>query len=850
MAKSFTDTIFQRVKLYVEGVEVPFISISVTNGIGVLPSAQIVIPPQAGLMDISRFYQPKVHIFYEDTLNDYDESNPDAIKKKDKLLFSGVIAGPAYYKSKDTGASVGISFNCVHRYSFINDMLIDYTGWLGRDYLNQNNSSGLKVDTANSMASVMTALVGIQDPDVTKGKEITPDEPDGQTWVLPNKFKDFYPRLMGMPGVLVNYWNQMKRSAYNKALRQGDLYYAEPFVKMYEPLVEDGLQFFNRLSGHFPIEGMVQADEHRVDPCPETPGVKEKIIIPPARQLFLSSSIQSDMTLSNVASFMQNSGEVTTIYQIFSDFYESIDYEMVTLSSPAEVALRTNFVKGDSTDEFAQAEGSSTKYHAIDTIVKPKMPFYFSPTCNVLFPGMYSSVSVVYDEINVPTRINMKNIEVTDNAGNMPTNFHAPYSIREAIAKKVAGVNGGLGYSQKVKIGENPDGTAIEREVSLAQKGWDKDTKFSLRATMRGDYGAIGLYEQGRGIKKETMHMPRWLSFFSHSTSGGNRPLADKTPDKTNEPARYEALKKLAAGFAKRYPGDAVLTLNPFATDDVDISAHHRLLFSAADYYYTQRFAASKAGSVQCPFNPHITPGYPMDILESNPLYPSFHATCASVTHTFTAASASTSVQFVGAMTYSELANYYIPMVSPMLLVALDLAENPTLVNPDEKAMITAGDFYRWTLGTGAVSPDQIIDFNTMLIKPKKWAQDGKWSDGSDASVAGANGGELNPMLSYQGNMSLTYRPIESRKEVEERFSIKFIDMDPGNYGTTIMKYRDKNLDDTTKFEIGRSQFLDYSTYFGQLIQKQEAGGIIVERDRGGNITQVVDQRNNIRTGD
>ena len=814
MTKSFTDHVQQNVKLYIEGIQVPFVSVSISSGIGGLPTASITVPPQAGLMDIARFYNPKVHVFYTDVLNDYDTE-----AEADKLLFSGVIAQVSYNKSKDVDSTAGISFHCVHRYNFINDMLIDYTGWLNADPLSVDDSGGLKQDTANSMSTVIDALAGVKDPSTGTGQEITPENPDGQSNILPNKYHDYFNRLLGMPGVLINFWNQMKRSAYNRQLRQGDLYYSEAFVKMYQPLTEDGLQFFSRLGGHYPIEAMVQADEHRVDPCPDTPGKKEKIVIPPSRQLFLSSAVQAEMTISNIASYLQNSGEVTTIYQVFNNFYESIDYEMVTLASPAEVSIRpTTVVLADGSEEDVSSTRNET--FALDTIVKPKIPFYFSPTCNVLFPGMYSRVNVIYDEIGIPTRVNLKNLEGPGDNG-YRTNFRGPHSIREAIAKKVAGVNG--------------------------KRGYDPNAKYSLVATTGQSFGAIGVYEQGRGIKQETMHMPRWLSHFSHSTLGAHQPVKDPTPDAKTEAARNDALNQLAAGWAQRYPGSQLATLNPFAIE-ADISAHHRLLFSASDYYYTQTFARSKAGTVECPFNPHIVPGYPMDILESSPIYPSFHAMCSMVTHTFTPSSANTSVQFVAAMTYSELANYYVPFVSPMVQVALGLASSPTLVNVSDKARKSADEFYAHTLGTPAVIPEEIMDFRTMLVKPKKWDSANNWTDGSPASLPGPNGGEMNPMLSYHGNLTLTYRDIETKAKIEERFGIKFIDMSPANYGASVMKYKDAELSNETRYELGRSQFLKYDTYFGQLIEKQDPTGVSYVTDRGGNIIQVVDINNGTTT--
>jgi hypothetical protein len=819
IAKPFTGTIFQRIKLYIEGVEVPFLSISISSGIGGLPEANIVIPVQAGLMDISRFYSPKVHVFFTDRTSDSDDD-----KSADKLLFSGLISQVNYHKSKDGTGYAGIGFRCVHRYHLMNEMIIDYTGWLNADPMNPNpNEAPIKADTANSAATVIEALAGIKDPRRGGGSEITKDNPEGQTNILPERYQKYYNRLLGMPGVMVNFWNQMKRSAYNRTLKQGNKYYSEPFVELNQPLTEDGLKFFDRLGGHWPLEALVQADNNRVDPCPETPGKKESIVIPPSRQLFLASSIQAQMTVANVNTFLQNTGEQTTIYGIFSNFYESIDYEIVTLTSPAETVIHGEVdMTNEEATEFEAATGTPKidrdKTHALDTIVKPKMPFYFSPTCNVLFPSMYSKINVMYDEMSIPTRINLRNLEGPNENG-FRTNFRAPHSVREAIAKKVAGVNGNGGY--------------------------DQSQAYSLLATLGASYGAIGHYEQGRGIRQESSHFPRWLSHFSQSTLGGSQPVRDVPPDSSSEANRYDALQQLAAGWAKRYPGNQIATLNPYSVELADISAHHRMLFVAADYSYTHLFARSKAGSVDCPFNPFIVPGYPMDILESNPTYPSFHALCTSVTHNFTAESASTTVHFTAAMTYSEMANYYIPFVSPMIQVALGLATNPSLIYPDDTARKIADDFYKYTLGTPAVSPDEIMDFTTMVVKPKKWTES-KWTEGHDVSLPATNGGDYNPMMSYEGNLSLVYRNIEDRAKIEERFGLKFIDMSPANYGPTMFKYRDKQLEDETKFEIGRSQYLTYDTYFGKPVEKQTHERFVEKTDRGGNITEVVDLQKGI----
>lgn len=765
---------------------------SITSGYGGLPSANITVPAQAGLMDIARFYSPKVHVFFSDRILDYNEKDPDDIKRQDRLLFSGVISQVAYTKNKNIGANVGISFSCTHRYSLLDELLIDYTGWLNKESTDSNPSeSAVMGDNANSPMAVIEALSGIlrkQDSSLPIDKQvISENNPEGSTSTLPNEYSTIYNRIIGMPGVIYNYWAQLKRSAFNRALRQGKKMFSESFVKMYQPLVEDGLMFLDRVAGHFPIEAMIQNDMYRVEPCPKTNNRLDKILIPPGNQVFLSSSVQAEMAYSNISNFLQASGEVTTIYGIFAQFYDSIDYDLLTLTSPAEAFIPVE--EGE--------EPGKTRF-PVDTIVKPKIPFYFSPTCNVLFPGMYHSVNVMYDEMNMPTRINIKNIEGPGGENNR-TSFRAPHSVRAAIAEKAAGRNG--------------------------EGGFEDGTKYNLSSTLGSSWGAIGRYEQGRGIKQQNSHMPRWLSLFSKSTFGATQQVTDENPDATTEPGKVEALKQLAAGWAKRYPGPYYKPLNPYEIENTDINAHHRLLFTAADYSFTQSFARSKVGSVDGPFNPFIVPGYPMDILEQNPLYPSFHAMCTNVTHTITAESVSTNIQFAGAMTYSELANYYIPFSSPMVQVALKLADNPTLMGHDRKSeTVKTGDaFYKYTLGVTCATPSDLLDTNTMKLKPKAWNDDGDgWTEGDSVSRRGKNGGELNPMLSFEGNLSMVYRPIESRYDIEQRFGHKFIDMTPANYSPNVMRYKDERLTEETKYEIGQNPYLTYNTYFGKEIKKGE----------------------------
>lgn len=759
-----TDVIHQQFKLYVEGVQIPFISIVITQGMGTLPQANIQVPPQAGLMDIARFYKPKVHIFYTDRIEDQSR------KDLDKVLFIGVIETVSYHKSTEGNGSIGITFSCSHKNASLSRTLIDYSGWLNDTTEQQGTSAAVKGDRANSGSAILEALNGIGGG-INKSGEISKTNPTGDPSILPSKWAEKVNRFVGMPGAAVNYWNQLKRSAY----MAGQSKVSDGWEKIYEPLIEDGIQFFDRMGGHYVIEKDIE--NSRVAPCDSA----KQVLVPPANRLFLTSAVQAQMGVDMLRNYLQVSGEITDFMQILQTMYEHVEYDFLTLASPAEAPLPapgvdqqdTSLTPAEAMEKYENQKSISTS--PIETVIKPKTPFYFSPNCNVFLPGMYTSISVSYEEGSIPTRIDLKNTEMPGSTRG--THFRAPDSIRKAIAKKAA-------------------------------------SPINLLASEGPSFGAVGRFEQGRGVEVEYLMMPPWLAYLSQSqfAEGLNNEVY---PDETKDPENYSALKKLEEGWAKRYPKEEDKAMNPWSKDS-GITAHHRMLFAAVDYYYTKLVARSKIGSLECPFNPYVVPGYPMDIIEKNPNLPSFHATCTSVTHSISAAGVATSVQFTAAMTYSEMANYYIPFIHPYLQVTLGLSENPTLVNNTAEAKSIADAFYYSTLGVKSVAPEDIYDFQSGNPIPVKKNSSGKIIKGSSASMASSNGGEMNPFRSYEGNLSLTYRPVESKASIEDRFKITFIDLDQKNYSTTAVTYTPKDLSAADKFELGQSPFLDYSTYFGE----------------------------------
>jgi hypothetical protein len=792
-----TDLIYQEYKVYIEGVQIPFMAISISQPMGQLPRATIQIPPQAGLMDIARFYEPKIHIFYTD-------KNTGG----DRLLFWGHIVAVNYAYSKQDATAM-IMFECEHKNSLMEQLTFEWSaGGAGHATEGTNltdsnpDQTTVQLHNFNSDLTMILALQGITGLRTDDKDKISPDNKtviQADPTKLDPRFKEFEKRFIGMPSSIMNLWNQAKKEIFaNQKLNL-------IFMKMYLPLIEDGIAFFDRMSGHYFVENQINGSRQQHCNDHDRPEAsKYDTLLPPAFRMDIMSAAHTQLVLNALNSQLGFSNEQMNFYQLFYNFFYTIEYDMVTLASPAEVPVdpTVNVDLDDPKTWRAQ------KRMAVETVVKPQMPFYYAPLCNVILPNMFTGIQVSQAENVIPTRVTVMNTALSS-VSNSPTsigvNYRAPHSIREAVAigKQLLGGSG------------NSVGNLLD--------------------TTSSSYNVPGKYELGRGIRHKKLMMPVWLSYFS-SGSNAKRSANDDQVSPVEGTKEAENLAILKKAWVDRYgysdqsttgedTGSATRAkykdvLNPYS-EDSKIMAHERMLFAAADFDFTKEVVQSKTGNVECIFNPYIIPGYPMDILDRSPNNPSFHALCASVTHTITPSMASTSVSFVAAVTYAELSNYFLPPTHPWLQTALQLIN----VTPDgntgdsskvyqtllgnENAVTAADQFYRSVLGVGAAYPNLIYNFEEGV--PYALARSsGKWREGAVDRKPLPNGGEGNDNYTGVGNLRLVSRQIESRKSIEDKFGLKFIDMSPGNYNGAPAGYVNQVLTNRTLLEPGASLFLDY----------------------------------------
>ena len=723
MSNSNTDVVYQEVQLYLEGIQVPYQSISITTQADGLPAAFLTLSPTLGMEDIARYYQPKVHVFAIDPVNG-----------KIIVLFTGQIDSVSYTKSTGVSSYREITYECTHRYHLLKEIRLLYASYTQEGNIVNANTSDATIQvnrlaSAHSLITAMKGVTGVGNP-VTQTKGGYKGEPDS----LPSDMSAYQRRLSGIPGIFWNLWSQLKAQSYNYPDR------SQAMTDLYIPLVEDGLgagglKLFKRLAGHLVIEDNVEAN--REDAKEESGKNVGKIVIPPALKAFTQGGLSAELMFKIMDLRGQFSGEATSLFDMFKNFLDGSEYELTCLNAPAE--------PGDGTGE------------AIDMVFKPRIPFYYSPQCNVLYPQMYESVQVQEADGGMPTRI-IATTSLPPYKGGEFLSFRGPASVREAIA------NG---------------------------KG--------LGATLSYSNDKVGKYEFGRGVKPVNTILPTWLSLLSSYKA--------THPDAPNNsvfsPDQVAALKK---GWDLRY-GTANENLNPWS-QSAKVADFERILFTTMDYKYSELVESARLGTVNAYFNPYLIAGYPIDVIDQDTDAPCYHGYCTSITHTFTPTSMHTSVSFVGAMTYDEIRSYYIPPNHPWLDGVLNLAEKQSLINnPTAKA--TADTYYSQVLGVGAVAPDDLYDFTKLAAKPVALDTSGKITLGNWISRQGSNGGELNPYLTYQGGLSLVYRPIETQDSFASRFGlsfIKFSDMDPN---AQMRRFEHSTSADKLR-ELGDSKFLDY----------------------------------------
>lgn len=701
-------------RVYLEGVQIPFESAHITNAYKEAPQASITMPPWPGLQEVGRNYHPKVHIFWRDynfavsrseastssNANDLRNKTRDAYK----LIFSGIVTGISDSKEiSPTGGGQSITMQCVHHTDVFSDILLRFA--------NQQISAAQTQIDPDAEGSVKSSEWDLNTLMIKALQGVDFEVREGDIRHIPEGSWD---KLKGTPGMLRVLWNVLKKDANRPQGTDND---SEALTELFIPMVEEGIKFWDKISGHPSIEEGIAADTVQYD-SPDAkngvnPDVTGNIMIPGAFRTFIGEAAQKELSIAVMNSVAAGLGtpEAVDFQSIMDELLRKLEYDMVTLSSP-----------------ISKDDGSSIEY-----LVKPVLPYYYAPICNVVLPNMLSSISVNSNYGAMPTRtMNLSNLTAlvsgASSGGAPSSQYTAPHSVRYARA-------GGQGSD--------------------------------LSASLSAYNNKVGRYEWGRGVKSRTSHLPAIYNVLQ-----ANLDSKEKTNPDTGVVAKGSATIAEKA-WNTLYPQDkwpGALLYNPFSKES-GISAFQRLNFLFADHDFAMETAKARTATASGCFNPYAIVGYPMDVVDPVPSRESYHGLCTSISHTIHSTGTSTTSYGLAAVSsFSELALYNLPAVNPYLTSALDLDEDFRIYG-NAKAYAKACEVYSEVLGCGAAEPALLQDYDTGT--PIPFTRDifsGSWTTTESSDLYNTQ----------QGSLILVARNIQSLIEVEAERGVSegFIDIE------------------------------------------------------------------------
>lgn len=244
-----------------------------------------------------------------------------------------------------------------------------------------------------------------------------------------------------------------------------------------------------------------------------------------------------------------------------------------------------------------------------------------------------------------------------------------------------------------------------------------------------------------------------------------------------------DLLEKLRVAWNNEPGHEGDERLNPYELRGVnECSPYEVTLFSLVDYQAGLSLVETRTATVSGSFNPYVIPGYPMDVVDAATDSASLHGFCVSVSHSITASSIETSYSLTSVMTYDEMRLYKLPSILPWFREQFGMWDSLSLIGQPDSVMNTANNYYLQTLGVGVADPTILEDADSGAANSVLLAPTGKLVlDEKDVFKAWGQGNTLvdtaNPNLTYEGNLSLVRREIETQADIEEFSGIRFVDI-------------------------------------------------------------------------
>lgn len=652
-----SELIYPDIQLFVEGVQIPFTSLTIIEERNNLPTMHAEVPASASFMKIARAYQPKVHLFVDG-----------------ELCFNGFIVSTGYGASAGDPPSATARFEAVHKFQHLAELSMNFCN---------NLDSGNYADAVTNLTDGLWSPEGLAVEAFTGlgigGVAVSSATPSGSINAVPGYAQTLVStRWLGFPGTIVTLWNSLKKGVYSLTTLATAKHYYQAMRDIYIPLLEQGLQFFMTLSGHQFLE---QADTG-VAKCDGS-----KTQVPSTLVGLINGADTSAQVLGKLKLMFSYNQEVTSFWVLINQLMNMGEYELQVFAKPA--------LPGAYSGPDATSQGLP-----VETAAHPHLPFYYPPQCNVVYPNQLMSFDLTFRDYEAPTQL-IGYVPLPTTKGDSMTMDYAgyirsPQSLRKAMS--VAANNSSLAdliqksfgaaslyeYGQGVRpyIFEIPEWLWLLYNTLLPNKN-NTSVKFSPSATQ------VGFSNQDYFNSMSAM----WEKLYPNDNGTGSGTA-------------------MASGTDPLNPYNAVAW-----NGTVDQESWQSLgtLTALCDYEYASKYMDTRTATLTTTFSMNYAVSYPIMVVDPTPDGLPFLGLLEAASHTITPNHITTTLNVSKVYTLEELGRYYIPPLQPYLAYALGFTSQPTIVN-NATALQNATLFYQSVLGVGAIAPEHVYDFTNQQV--------------------------------------------------------------------------------------------------------------------------------------
>lgn len=620
--------------LYINGIEVPAQSVSITYGAMAMPEASITLAPDRELLRLGKEDRLQVAVFYLDDMFQEPKDETGSKGPQYRILFEGEIVGWGY---ENTPMGRSISFRAADYMGIFNQMYMFFV----------QNVDDLATATYSSEAELWSAA-GPTYPAALFYQGL--HRPDAGTEYIrrPYDFVENFFRALFGAAEKKDYNSSVAAHFFARWARRTNFinrWLPSPFI--------EGSDLANTVDGVFPILKALRQEKALTQVINKAQSMSQaasfyQMIVETFRQVYYEFTMIPSMPLVN---YDINTGAVMSGSPLVASDPPNVVKAKndVVVATQALAAAQTNrgtdpggvskaqanLAQAKALLAEAQAEAASLargKGPATSTqplripnyITKPQMQYCVPPTCNLILPSMIRAFQFQEDYHLQPTRFYVNDEQRTEHTGGN----NGPVAINHVLSR--------IGYPERVQsaLDEQNNRKLNNKNFLLFPEEYFKGPVFQRNTT------------------------PEFFFLLKNRMAG-----VDEPGNESLTPEQRELLRKQYVDEVRRF----------------------EQLYAEMEYFKER--GLQRNGGLQLRFNPYLAPGFPTVIFDSKDTGTHLFAYLTSVTHTLSSDAMETSASYTYAQTFEEF-------FQTLVAQRNGFHDEPTVVSEEvqkaKKAVVTA----------------------------------------------------------------------------------------------------------------------------------------------------------------